>query len=171
MRIPTKKWVAIVVDGKRETLTRVPVDDNVDFVSDFTDAAMLAPAFQSRLLPYGTTLQIHVKRGDEVQVLGMDAPVSTLEAFGNNSATAIEIVLPSVPGIICPAALNFLKSDEKHCRFKPSSVKRKYSDCSTAAGFVHCHLHRAISVLPRKSDSGINLSKCPYSCSGFSAKC
>ncbi len=102
MPVPPKKWVALVVDGKRETATRVPVDDNVEYVSDFKDAAMLAPAFQARLLPYGTTLQICVKRGDEVQVLGMDDPVSTLEAFGNNSATAIEIFLPSVPGISCP---------------------------------------------------------------------
>ena len=69
---------------------------------------------------------------------------------------------PSISHANQPRAIH-----KQHCKFKLFKPEMQYSDCSTAAGPVKCHMRRAITLLPCKSNSDINLGTLVQ----FSDKC
>ena len=71
---------------------------DVEYISDFRDVAMVAPAFQTRLSKYGESLKIFVGVCDALRELQMTDSVSELESFGDNYDKPIMIVLPPESG-------------------------------------------------------------------------
>ena len=95
--MPPKKWTAVWQDNEKKVDGRLEVG-SVEFISDFRDVAMVAPAFQTRLSKHGESLKIFVGAGDALRELQMKDSVSELESFGDDYDNPIRIVLPPESG-------------------------------------------------------------------------
>jgi hypothetical protein len=96
--MPPKKWTAVVQDDKEIVVGKVVLEDDIQDICDFRDAAMENQAFQMHLTSHAADLNIYVKSGEELRKLRMEDSVSEITNFGNDRATSILIVLPPVPG-------------------------------------------------------------------------